>query len=142
MNSRRFRRRASFIAISLAALSISAASHAQSTQSQGTTSADAPEGKVGIADVVVTAQKRSECLQDVPVSVAAVSPLTLERAGVQTIDSLPTLVSGLVINNSPTAFRPFLRGVGTAAAGNVVRAYAGGANPGGYLEAQYRDPRT
>lgn len=116
MNSRIFSSRAVLAAASLVALSISTASYAQSAEGQGEAATDAPQEEAGIADIVVTAQKRSERLQDVPVSVAAISPSTLEKTGVQTTDSLSSLVPGLVINNSPTAFRPFLRGVGTAAA--------------------------
>ena len=72
--------------------------------------------EAGVADIVVTAQKRSERLQDVPVAVAAVTPETLSKASVDSTAALPSLVPGLTMNASPAAFRPFLRGVGTAAA--------------------------
>lgn len=74
----------------------------------------------GYADIVVTAQKRSQRLQDVPVSVQALTPATIERAGAETTAALQTLVPGLNVNDSASGFRPFIRGVGTstAAAGN------------------------
>lgn len=72
------------------------------------------------SEIVVTAQKRSQRLQDVPVSVQALTPATIERAGAETTAALQTLVPGLNVNDSASGFRPFIRGVGTstAAAGN------------------------
>ncbi|MEO8721940.1 MAG: TonB-dependent receptor [Sphingobium sp.] len=72
------------------------------------------------SEIVVTAQKRSQRLQDVPVSVQALTPSTIERAGAETTTALQTLVPGLNVNDSASGFRPFIRGVGTstAAAGN------------------------
>lgn len=75
---------------------------------------------ISLGDIVVTAQKRSERLQDVPVAVAAVTPETLTKAGIESTAALMSVVPGLNVNDSPFGFRPFLRGVGTSssAAGN------------------------
>ena len=79
------------------------------------TAADEPE--TGLAEIVVTAQKREQRLQDVPVAVTAVTPETLTKAAVETTLSLQSLVPGLNVNSSEAGFRPFLRGVGTSTAG-------------------------
>lgn len=47
------------------------------------------------ADIVVTARRRDEKLQDVPISVAAFSAATLERSTVQTISDIRTITPGL-----------------------------------------------
>ncbi|HKT77623.1 MAG TPA: TonB-dependent receptor plug domain-containing protein, partial [Sphingobium sp.] len=77
-------------------------------------------GDISLGDIVVTAQKRSERLQDVPVAVAAVTPETLTKTGIESTAALMSVVPGLNVNDSPFGFRPFLRGVGTSssAAGN------------------------
>lgn len=68
-----------------------------------------------IEEVVVTAQKRAENVQDVPISVTAFSGETLEAAGVQDLRDLrritPSLYLATSSNTSNT--RIMLRGVGT-----------------------------
>lgn len=71
----------------------------------------------GGEEVIVTAQKRSQALQDVPVSVTAVSGETLTRAAITNVQDLQVSTPGLgvVSTNRPgtgTAVR--LRGIGTA----------------------------
>ncbi|MCC7267052.1 MAG: Plug domain-containing protein, partial [Caulobacteraceae bacterium] len=70
---------------------------------------------VAVEEVVVTAQKRAENVQDVPISVTAFSGKTLEAAGVQDIRDLrritPSLYLATSSNTSNT--RIMLRGVGT-----------------------------
>ena len=68
-----------------------------------------------IEEVVVTAQKREENLQDVPISVNAFTAGTLDAKGVAGIDSLPNVTPGLTINNMAGFSVMYLRGVGTDA---------------------------
>ena len=49
----------------------------------------------GVEDIVVTAQKRSESIQNVPLSIVAVSGTTLERTGVRNVVDLQKLVPSL-----------------------------------------------
>ncbi len=67
----------------------------------------------GIAEIVVTAQKREQQLSDVPVSITAASGEQLEKAGVNDVSDLPKLVAGLTytpsLNSSPILT---LRGIG------------------------------
>lgn len=67
----------------------------------------------GIEDIVVTARRRAENVQDVPLSVQAFSPDTLKQQGIQEIRSLQFAVPGLAIQ--PGTFRdstpmPYIRG--------------------------------
>jgi len=68
-----------------------------------------------IAEVIVTAQRREESLQKVPIAVTAVSPAALETAGVVSSLDLPRVAPGLT--TAPTVanaiFVPYLRGVGS-----------------------------
>jgi len=66
-----------------------------------------------LSEVVVTAQKRTERLQDVPITIAALSEQDLSRSGVATTHDLPSVVSGLVWSNQGAWVQPNLRGVYT-----------------------------
>lgn len=67
-----------------------------------------------VEEIVVTAQKRSENLQDVPVSVAAFSGEALTERGVTNVIGLNNLAPGLRISSGDAAANPkiFIRGVG------------------------------
>ena len=86
-------------------------------QSQPSTPA-APPDDGGIKDIIVTAQRRSESLQNVPVAVTALTPETLAVAGVASTDDLKALTPGLNFNTNLGGFgQPRIRGVGTTATG-------------------------
>jgi iron complex outermembrane receptor protein len=57
---------------------------------------EGPQGAVvdsgGLDDIVVTARKREESLNDVPLSVSAVTSATIERAGITSLDRLNAIV--------------------------------------------------
>lgn len=63
--------------------------------------------------VIVTAQKRSERLQDVPVTITALSSSDLVKSGVERASDLPSVVSGLVWSNQGAWIEPNIRGVYT-----------------------------
>ncbi len=69
----------------------------------------------GLAEIIVTAQKRSENIQDVPISVIALSAQQLQDSGVTDIKNLTVLTPGLTVtsttNENSTTAR--IRGVGT-----------------------------
>lgn len=73
-------------------------------------SAEPAEGE---EEVVVTAQKRVERLQDVPISVATFSAGEMERSGITSGLDLTARVPGLYFGRSAAYAIPFLRGVGT-----------------------------
>ena len=65
--------------------------------------------------IVVTAQKREEALQDVPVVVTALSERALQDNGVRDIKDLQTLVPGLTVTSTQSEAQTTarIRGVGT-----------------------------
>lgn len=63
--------------------------------------------------MIVTAQKRSENLQEVPVSISAFSGDDLVTYGVRDTQNLEIVTPGLVYNNTGTSAQPYLRGIGT-----------------------------
>jgi iron complex outermembrane receptor protein len=65
--------------------------------------------------IVVTAQKREEALQDVPVVVTALSGQALNDAGVRDVKDLQTLVPGLTVTStqSEALTTARIRGIGT-----------------------------
>ena len=105
--------------LSSAALIAMAAAPVTKAQAQAAPAATAAEPDQ-LSDVVVTAQRRNERLQDVPVSVVAVSNAALERARIENVADLHRLVPSLVVTQGITVMQPFLRGVGslTATPGN------------------------
>ncbi len=77
---------------------------------------EAPAQEQNTVDaIVVTAQRREQSLQDVPVVVTAISEETLEDAGVRDIKDLQVLVPGLTVTSttSETSTTARIRGVGT-----------------------------
>lgn len=70
----------------------------------------------GVEEVVVTAQKRAENVQDVPVSVTAFSGETLANAGVSDVRDLRRITANLNLTTSSqqTNTRVMIRGIGTA----------------------------
>ncbi|HQR04551.1 MAG: TonB-dependent receptor [Proteobacteria bacterium] len=87
-------------------LAVSIAALAQA----GTAFADDP---FAIEEVVVTAQKRAEKLQDVPIAISAISGAQLDDRGIQSIADLSSLAPNLQIHNAPgnsTAAQVAMRG--------------------------------
>ncbi|WP_205028134.1 TonB-dependent receptor [Oleisolibacter albus] len=86
-----------------------------------------------LEEIIVTAQKRAQNLQEVPVSVTALSGETLLNAGVQDVMDLGKLAPGLQITATDAAANPkiFIRGVGlsdfNANASGAVGIYVDGA---------------
>ncbi|CAN5337818.1 TonB-dependent receptor [soil metagenome] len=81
----------------------------------GVAAAQDPDGPAIVEDIIVTAQKREQNLQDVPVVVTALSEELLQDAGVHDIKDMQILTPGLSVtstsNEAITTAR--IRGVGT-----------------------------
>lgn len=76
--------------------------------------ATAPERRE-LEEITVTAQKRSESLQDTPISIAALTGPQLEAKGIHGLSDLQAEVPNLQLTshpNSPTTTRLWIRGVG------------------------------
>lgn len=97
-------KRTSAIAVLLAGTAAVAPAWAQESQ-------DAPSG--GIQEIVVTAQKRSENMQKVPIAITAVSGVDLSSSGVSDMLNLQQKAPGLYIGTGGATALVFIRGVGT-----------------------------
>lgn len=88
-----------------------------------------------VEELVVTAQRREERLQDVPLAVSAMAGPALERAGVTNTTQLSQVMPGLTAARNTVAFTPFIRGVGT-------RSGADESNVAVYIDGVYQPMQT
>ena len=83
-------------------------------QSASSTPAASDLGDTAVLqEVVVTAQKRSENLQEVPIAVTAMSAADLQAAGIVTGAELAQVTPNLTVYSGTGFFSPYLRGVGS-----------------------------
>ena len=73
----------------------------------------APETSGGVEDIVVTAQRTEQRLQDVPISISAFSAEDLKRSGTDDITRLSQNTPGFSFGRSGLEARPAIRGVRT-----------------------------
>jgi iron complex outermembrane receptor protein len=118
----------SLVPVSVCA-SLGHAALAQTVATAGAASASNGQS-AQLQEVVVTAQKRGENLQTVPIVVEAFSAKTLSDRGIQSAEDLTTVTPGLVFGNVIGYAQPHLRGVGTTSSGagieNPVAMYIDG----------------
>jgi iron complex outermembrane receptor protein len=92
-----------------------AQAEAQQTASPGVPASTAESANGEIAEIIVSAQRRRENLQDVPITVEAFSEAQLAATGVASTADLPMVTPGLVFGQQIGYAQPFLRGVGSVA---------------------------
>lgn len=87
----------------------------------------------GLEEIVVTAQKREESLQDTPISIAALDSGMLERRKIASLPDMMAVIPNLQISphpNTGTTVRAMIRGIGEASAvqtrDNPVAVYVDG----------------
>ena len=84
-------------------------------QNEAVDAASQADQSAGVQDIIVTAQRRSESAQTVPISIAAVSGDTLVKTGVDGIGGLERVAPGLTISAVGSGFvsYTYIRGGGT-----------------------------
>jgi iron complex outermembrane recepter protein len=107
---------------SISALAIAYAGLSLPAMAQELTGATAANDAGG--DIIVTARRREESLQQVPLSISAFSEETLQRTGTASLADLATQTPGLAFQDSNGAFQaPVIRGIAqvdqVGAQGNV-----------------------
>lgn len=103
-----------YVSISAFALISSVPTFAQDANSVSTTD-EAEAGRTGLNVIVVTARKREESSQDVPISLTALSVADLDRQQVRNLEDISSSVPNLSIaktQGSGNVAQIFLRGVG------------------------------
>jgi iron complex outermembrane receptor protein len=88
------KRKPTFVMLSLAAFGSSMASAA-------------------VEEVIVTAQKRDENIQTVPLAISAITDQALLSSGVNTTADIPMAVPGITVTTQSTAVMFYIRGIGT-----------------------------
>jgi iron complex outermembrane receptor protein len=71
-----------------------------------------------VSEIIVTAQRRAERLEDVPMSIAAVTADTIANSGVTSIHDLGQLAAGVKIEFAGGFSQPSIRGVTTLTTGS------------------------
>lgn len=107
------------------AVAISSPVYAQATQpAQQPTESTQRQG--GVRTIVVTAQRRSEDLQDVPVSVSAIGAEELDQLNIDTfedyLEQIPTVTAG---GNGPGQSTIYIRGLASTTPNITVAGVAG-----------------
>ena len=92
--------------VSLCALSVSSAL-AQNAES------GEEESKIALEVIEVTSQRRVENIQDVPISVSALSAKELERVSIDKIDDLQLYIPNLTMTETGLSTQTYIRGIGT-----------------------------
>ena len=95
--------------VSLAALAVALLPGTALAQATAPTAED----DSGVAEIVVTAQRREENLQDVPISVSAFGAKQIAEKGLTDVSRLEGLVPGFTFGRSGVDARPAIRGVRT-----------------------------
>lgn len=106
----------SAIALGLSLLASTAAAQ-DAALTSGTPDAAETTGGAADGDIVVTAQKRSERLQDVPIAITALSAEGIESAGVTSTLELGKVTPGLVTAQASGFYNPYIRGIGSRVLG-------------------------
>lgn len=118
-------------AFAASAVAVSPVAAQVSTPPPDAPSAQAPAtGSATVEEVIVTAQRREERLQSVPIAITAVSPAQLAAANVTTTASLQNIAPALTLSNVNGYFEPRIRGFGSSSQGasieNSVATYVDG----------------
>lgn len=115
----RFDVRSACLLASVATLAISSAAFAQTAPVAAPQAADAnvdAQQASGLSDIVVTARKRSESVQDVPIALTAVSGEQIQRADLTSIEKvaarIPAFTVGRASNGSGAQLT--MRGIGSS----------------------------
>ncbi|MEO1648510.1 MAG: TonB-dependent receptor [Pseudomonadota bacterium] len=112
---------------SIGALAIALASPAVAQDAESSApEAGAAEARGGVPTIVVTAQKRSEDLQDVPISVSAIGEEQLDQLNIDTfedyLEQLPSVTAG---GNGPGQSTIYIRGLASTTPNITVAGVAG-----------------
>jgi len=113
-------------------LGATALSSAVPAVAQESASAGGQEGAVATVDrdvIIVTAQRRQEALEDVPMTVTVLSQETLANAGVNSVRDLANVTTGYQLGQGGSVPQPAIRGITTQINGayeNNVAVYIDG----------------
>jgi iron complex outermembrane recepter protein len=103
-----------------------------SAPSHAVTSAD-----TGLEEVVVTAQRRSEDLRNVPISMTAITPEQLETFHLQDLASLPMVTPDLNFTQGINFTQTYIRGIGSGLVNAGLEGPVATYIDGGYVSREF-----
>lgn len=92
---------------------LAAQAHAQTVAQGSNAAADTAADATSVGELIVTATKRAESVQDVPLSISAVGADTLNTQNINDLSRLDVLVPGFKFGASGNDARPAIRGTRT-----------------------------
>jgi len=101
-----------FVSVLVILAAVGVAGSLQQARAQ-TTPAGASSGNDALEEVIVTAQRRQEDLQKVPIAVTSLSIQDLSASNVTSVQDIATLVSGFIGPGDNGMQSPHLRGIGS-----------------------------
>nr|WP_140404541.1 TonB-dependent receptor [Sphingomonas sp. CDS-1] len=104
---------ASLVALALASPALAQTGDAPAAQAGAPAQADGSS----LADIIVTANRREENMQNVPISILAVTPAQLTNSGVGNLQDLAAVVPGLSVSQGAATANTYIRGVGSQVIG-------------------------
>ena len=105
-------RKYSFRAGGVAIAGLTAAAHVLAQTA--TTEPPSADSGQQVAEIIVTAERRAERMQDVPLTVTAITSEALAASGVSGISSLQSAIPSVAITQSVNTAQPFIRGIGSS----------------------------
>lgn len=75
---------------------------------------DPTETAGGLEEIVVTATRREERLQDIPVTVTAITANTINASSITEVRNLTQVVPGFTGNRTASVIQPVIRGIGSS----------------------------
>lgn len=103
---------------------------AEAVEATPEAAAEAPAAAGAVGEIVVTAQRRAESMQRVPIAITAITAEQLSDSGVRTSEDIALLTPGLTMTRGRNSVLPYLRGIGTRTAlpgmENAVATYIDG----------------
>jgi iron complex outermembrane recepter protein len=103
------------IAAAIAAFGGSLAFGSEAATDQTPSSAESA-GTGSLDEIIVTAQRRAQNLEKVPIAVTVISPTTIEKADIRNVLDLQEVTPALTFNSSFGFANTYIRGVGSALA--------------------------
>lgn len=113
---------------SLFALLAGGVANAQDRPVQQAQGQEAQRGGFAIEEIVVTARKREESIQEVPLSITAFTAESISKSGINSIQDLANFTPGFVMKNDGGRFsnRPVVRGMSNITGGRNAAFFVDG----------------
>jgi outer membrane receptor protein involved in Fe transport len=106
-------------------VALGAIGHVGAAMAQAPAANPGPTDDDASAEIVVTAQKRAERLQDVPLSISAFTERTIEQQGIQSIDDYASRAAGVRLSRDGTQATISMRGIASSTNAETTSATAG-----------------